>query len=346
MSTQSLEQVLTTPDGSSAPSLAAPPSPLWRRALPFGLAFALIAFTLTRIDLRTFVARLAMVNAPAFLAFNALFVVALLTADTLATVVVYRRDVAKIRFADFWCLRGASYLPGLLNHHVGQAFLTFSLARDYGVSFVRMAGATLLVYVSWGGCVLGIGCLSLLYRAYTADHMTHEVWQSLQWVAAVLVAGVSYLIVIGVRPARLARVKLLAPLFEAGVVGHLVALAVRLPHFVVLFLGTWLPFRFFGLDIPLQAALTYVPILMVVVTLPITPQGVGTRDLVAFTFFAAYAPGETADEKRAAIVAVTTCSVVAMALAEAAVGLLLLRRAMPASRRPAAIATAAVQEAR
>jgi hypothetical protein len=305
-----------------APPTPAAPAPWWRRALPFALALGLIAFTLSRIDFHAFAARLAAVNAPAFVAFSIAFVLALLTADAFATVIVYRRDVARVRFVDFWVLRGASYLPSLLNHHVGQAFITVYMAREHGVSLARMAGATLLVYVSWSGCILGIGCLALFFTG-----------QSLQWIAMVLGAGVLYLAVIALRPAPLARIRFLAPLFEAGLAGHLVALVVRLPHLAVLFFGTWLPFRFFGVDIPLGAALTYVPILMVAVTLPLTPQGVGTREALAGRFFASYAPGETADAKLAAIVAVTASCAVTLTLAEALIGLVLLRRLAPGDRK-------------
>ena len=165
-----------------------------------------------------------------------------------ATTVVYRRTVAPVRFREFWVLRGASYLPSILNHHVGQAFLTYYVARIYGVSLARMAGGTLLVYVSWMGWLAAAGTVALAASG-----------QPLLRPALLLAAGVAYLIVIAWRPARLARVKLLAPLFEAGIRGHAVALAVRLPHFVVLFLGTWLPFFFFGVDVPLASALVYIP---------------------------------------------------------------------------------------
>lgn len=289
-------------------------APLWRRALPFVLALGLIAFVVGRLDLRAFARHLAAVNAPAFLLFAAAFVFALLTADTFATVLVYRRSVAPIRFRDFWILRGASYLPSMLNHHVGQAFITYFLARRYGTPLARVAGATLLVYASWSGCVLGLGCLALWLNG-----------QSLLWVAAVLAAGVLYLVIIAVRPQRLAETRLLAPLFEAGVPGHLLALLSRIPHLVVLFLGTWIPFRFFGVDIPFTAAAAYIPILMVAVTLPLTPQGFGTRDVLAAALFARFAPGDTADARLAAVAAATTSMGVVISLVEALLGFTLLR---------------------
>ncbi len=73
-----------------------------------------------------------------------------------------------------------------------------------------MAGATLLVYVSWAGSLLGLACVALLVTG-----------QSLLWIAAVVGAGIGYLALIAARPARLARTRLLGPLFEAGIPGHL-----------------------------------------------------------------------------------------------------------------------------
>jgi hypothetical protein len=147
------------------------------------------------------------------------------------------------------------------------------------------------------------------------------------WLVPPVVAGIGYLIVLAVRPRRLAEVGLLKPLFEAGVTGHLVAAAARVPHAVVLFLGTWLPLSFFGVEVPLGAALAFVPIVMVAVTLPITPQGFGTRELLATTLFARYAAGADPEEQRAAVAAAMLSWGVVMTALEAALGVLLIRRA-------------------
>lgn len=299
--------------------------PLWRRAVPFAVAAALIGYTLHRLDLRAFVREVAAVNVPVFLGFAVAFVLGLLTADAFATTIVYGRTVAKIRFVDFWILRGAAYLPSLLNHHVGQVFITYYLARIHGVSLARMAGGTLLVYVSWAGCLLGTGCLALVAAG-----------QPLLQPILLFATGLAYLGVIAWKPAPLARVKLLAPLFEAGLGGHVLAVLARIPHMMVLFAGTWVPFLFFGVKIPFTQALIYVPIVMVGVTLPITPQGLGTRDLLAARFFAGFAAGGTEELRRASIAAATTSFVIAFTVVEAVLGLLLLRKALPALEKRAA----------
>jgi hypothetical protein len=290
----------------------------WRVVLPFVIALALVVFVLSRLDLRAFVGHLARISAPSFFVAAVAFVLALCAADSLATVLVYRRSVARLRFRDFFVLRGASYLPSMVNHHVGQAFVTVALSRIHGVDLARVAGTTLLVYASWMGCVLGLGCLAIVLLG-----------KPLVWLAVPLGAGILYLVLLALRPAPLARLRVLSPLFEAGVSGHLWALLARLPHLAVLFLGTWLPFWFFGVRIPFAAACAYVPILMVAVTLPITPQGFGTRDVLAATFFEVYAPGATSSERLSAIAASTTAWGVAITLVEVVFGLVLLRSFTP-----------------
>jgi hypothetical protein len=304
------------PPAEAAPRAAA--TPWWRRALPFAIAIALVALTLRRIDMDAFVAQLAAVNAPAYFLFAIAFVLALLTADAFATAWLYRLTVAPVGFGELWALRGASYLPSIVSHHLGQAYLTYAVSRRHGVSLARMAGGTLLSYASWAGLLLAAFSVAMVVSG-------RSLWEP----AAALTGGVVYLAVIAWRPRPLAGVKLLAPLFEAGLRGHIVGLLVRVPHFVVLFLGTWLPFFFFGVSIPLAAALLYVPIVMVAVTLPITPQGIGTREVAAVWAFSAFAPGATHAAQAAAISASTASFAVAFTLVEVVLGLALLRWATP-----------------
>jgi hypothetical protein len=290
--------------------------PWWRRLLPFLLAAALVAWVLSRVDWNAFRAALGAVNHLAFFGFVAVFLVALLAADSFATVHVYKRTVPEVRFGPFFVVRGASYLPALINHHLGQAWLTWLLAKVYRIELRRMAGATLLVYVTWGGCLLVLAAAAFIAAGLPSA-----------WILVPLGAGVGYLVLLGVKPKRLAEGKLLGPLFEAGIVGHLTAMLTRLPHVVVLFVGTWVPFLFFGVDVPFTTALVYVPILMVVVTLPLTPLGVGTRDALAATFFVEFVVAPTEAERLAAVAASTTTMAVALVLLEAALGLALLRAA-------------------
>ncbi len=290
--------------------------PLWKRVLPFVVSIALLVVVFWRIDLRATSASLARANVGGFVAFTLVFLAALLSADVFGTLVVYRPVIGRIRFVDLLIVRGASYLPSLLNHHVGQAFVTVFLSRSRGVSLARVFGGTIVIYASWAACLLGLVMAAVVVSGSPAE-----------WLILPLGAGVLYLLLIGLRPKVAQHVAALKPLFEAGIKGHLVAALARLPHALVLFFGTWLSFRFFEVEIPVGAALAYVPILMVAVTLPITPQGFGTRDLVATTLFAKFALGNSAGEREARVAAATLSFGVVLTILEAFLGLVLIRRA-------------------
>jgi hypothetical protein len=302
------------PSAASPPG-AQPPRRGLRRWMAPVAALALTAWIVSRIDFRTFASALSQVALGPYALLGVGFVFALLTADAFATLGIYRPLAPKLGFRELWVLRGASYLPSLVNHHVGQAYLTVVLSQRHGVPLGRVAGATLLGYASWAGALLGIGAAGVLLSG-----------RSLAWVVGIVAAGLGYLALLTVRPASLAKRAVLAPLFEAGVSGHLVALAQRLPHVAVMFAGTWLPLELFGVHVPLGDAVALLPLVMMAGTLPITPQGAGTRDAVAMELLARFAPGTTVEEQAARVAASTTSFIVLITLVELALGVVLARR--------------------
>jgi hypothetical protein len=278
-----------------------PPRPVARPSIvrtlvPFAVAAVLLWFLARRVDRAAFVGAIASLEVGPFVAFVAAWGTALLAADALGNRAAYRAAMPSVRWRDFFVFRGASYLPAVVNHHLGQAYMTFLFAKLARVSLVRMAGATLVAYVTWIGCL--VACVAL------ALPLT-DVAGRLVFTGVGLGAGLGYLGLLAVRPAALARTTLLAPLFEAGVEGHLRAMLARLPHLAVLVLGNWGAFAFFDVRIPAGVALVYLPILLVATTLPITPQGFGTRDTAAQLFFTAHALGATHEERTSRLAACT-----------------------------------------
>jgi hypothetical protein len=268
---------------------AAQPSPvapvkskrsLLRSAAPFVLAVVMLAVAARGIDFHKFRLELAKLNVPLYFAFVVAWTLSVCATDSFATVMVYRVTTPDVKLGQFYVLRGASYLPGIVNYHLGTAFLTYMMSKFFGVSIRRMAGATLLSYATWFGCLLGCMVVALPFTSFPKFP-----------IPIILVVGALYLVLIAARPAKLAKISFLSPLFEAGVKGHAIGLAVRVPHLFVLVFGSWLSFYFFHVKIPAGIAALYTPILLVAVTLPLTPQGAGVRDYIGRVLFASFAPG-------------------------------------------------------
>lgn len=321
----------STPSTEGAP--APQPPPLWRRALPFVTAAALLAFVLGRLNWPVFFEALSKIHYVYFMLFTLAFSASLLTTDSFATAHVYRTRICPVRFREVWLIRGASYLPSMLNHHVGQGWLTYFIAKTYAAPLWRVSGATLLVYATTFGCVYLLGTAALPFNHGRVPWLTPTI-------LAIGAAGIGYLIVLRLGRELLKKKPITAPLAEAGIRGHLVALAYRLPHILVLFVGTWVPFLFFGIDIPFTDALAYIPVVMLVTALPITPQGIGTRDVIALELLSRYATG-SADERASALAAATLSWAAAITLVQASLSPLLMRRArrMLVNASPAAPAT-------
>jgi hypothetical protein len=311
---------------SAGPSAPRDERPLWKRALPFAVGALLIGYILYKIDLAAFARHLRTVHYGAFIAFLAVFTLALAAADAVATTFVYRKTICPVKTGEFFLIRVASYLPSMVNHHVGQAWLTWYMSRAYKAPLWRVAGATLLVYATTFGSLFLFGALALFF-----EH-DQQPWLA-PCIAIGTIAGLLYLVVIHLKPAVLAKRQVLAPLFEVGVLGHIQALALRIPHMIVLFIGSWAPFWFFGVKIPSGVAFAYLPVLMVVQALPITPQGVGTRDVFAFHYFARFAPGDLASQQ-AAVAAATLTFAAGLSLVQIILSLFLMPRALAALSKP------------
>lgn len=295
---------------------AAKKTPLWRKVLPFFVAAFLLYFAFRQVDFAAFGRALGTLNYPAYITFVTLWALLLLAGDAFGSLVAYRRTVPTIRFGDFYVIRGASYLPGNLNHHVAQAYLTYVIHKRFHFPLSRMAGATLLSYAGWMGCLVGCFALALPFAGLSVP-----VW----YTPALLGVGVAYLAVIAVKPRALARIGFLAPLFEAGILGHAQALVARLPHLFILVLGHWGAYRFFDVDIPIGRALMLLPIVMVAITLPITPQGFGTREMLGQKFFVAFAAGATEPERLGRIAASTMSFAVLHTIVGIVVGFVCMR---------------------
>lgn len=283
---------------------------LWRKLLPFVVAAVLLGFIARRIDWNAFVHALQTVNYTGLLSFAVAWQIALLAADALGNFAAYRLTLPFVRYRDFYVFRGASYLPGILNHHLGQAYLTYLMSKLAKIPLARVAGTTLVSYAGWFGCLLGCVAIALPWTEL-------PLWP----IPVILVAGLGYLGVLALRPKALENVAFLAPLFEAGVKGHAVALLARLPHLGVLVLGTWAGYFFFNVHLPVGTALVYLPIMLMITTLPITPQGFGAREAFAATFFVRYAPGATPEEQVGRLTAATTSWGVSVTLVGILIGL-------------------------
>jgi uncharacterized membrane protein YbhN (UPF0104 family) len=324
----------------AAPGPAAPTramSSWWRRVLPWVVGVGLFWFMLSKTELGTVAESLRRVNVPRYVAFVVTFGVVNLACDAFAAAVVFRRTAAPVTFGVVAVVRAASYLPQLVNFHVGQAYTAYLLTRVYRAPGVRVAGALLVVYATTLGALVAVPALLLPFS-----------YQALPWLgrtlAGLAACGTGYLVLLALKPQVLARRAGISVPFELGVRGHLALMACRLPHVTVLCVSMWLSFYFFDVTVPLFESFLYIPVILLISTLPLTPQGVGTREFIAIKLLVPFVVTSDGDPK-APIIASGVAWAASTAAVSAVISLLFSRRASKLLGAPPGNPSGAADEA-
>jgi hypothetical protein len=256
-----------------------------------------------------------------FLVASVVLLVLNCAADSLAMLFTFRWFGCRLPYREIFVVRASTYLLAVVQYYVGQAAILAFLHKRRGVPFMRATGWILFI------SAINMGVLVLLAAVgLTGGDATSK--EGMAWLAlvpvAVAVGSLLYGVILLAKPQGLARVRLLEPLFEMGLGGHVKAVIVRLPHVLVLIVWHYLALRWFGVNVPPFTALVLLPAVFFAAALPISVQGLGLSQAAAVFFFRQYSStGETA--VLAYSLAMTTVSLII----QIGMGLLFL----PAGRR-------------
>ncbi len=289
-----------------------------REWLPWLLGLAIVVWLLRRLPLHAVVGALAGGPWATLIAYVAGELLLVLVADAWATAVTLRQCGGSPPFPQVLAMRGATYLLNLVHFAAGQGAFGWYLARA-GRSGWSAGGALMVIFVTQGLALLVTFAIGLLLAPMAIAQ------RALPLALLAFVGVVGYLGVLAWRPGKLARLLLLQPLFAAGLRGHLVALAARLPHMAVLVLLNWGLYRVWGMPVPLRVGLAAWPLLLAVSALPITPAGLGTVQALQVSFFASWAPAPDRAARQAAVLALTLAQYALALLLQAGIGALCLR---------------------
>jgi hypothetical protein len=292
-----------------------------RRLLPWLVGAAILLALLYRVPAAALRGGLAHGPWGWLAAYTLPFILITLAADAYATGVCLRIAGEPRPFGILTLVRGATYLLGLLNYALGQGGIGLYLHRT-GVRAVRGTGIVLFLLIVNFGALAAAAALGIVWAGRELAGLRGTA-------IGILAAGAVYLGVIALRPAFLARREVLAPLFEAGPLGHLAALAGRMPHLLLLILGHWGAMWIWGIRVPVGQALARMPAVILASVVPLSPSGLGTVQATQLLLFAPYAPAASTAGREAAVLsyslAFTFLGLVSQALT-GAVCLMSLRR--------------------
>ena len=292
-----------------------------RRVLPWLVAAGLLTWVFWGVPLQDFVDALGRGQFTWYVPAMLVCMTCIFLADTVAISKTFSWFTTHIPFRTVLKIRGASYLMSVINYNLGQGAIVVFAKRAKGVPYGRAAGTVLLLM----GVSLVVLILLSTVGLFVSDAPKAMAFRP--YVIALLSAFGVYLIIVAVKPRFLARWSVAQPMLDAGLGGHLAAIAVRFPHLLLVFSAHYMTMRAFGIDIPVLAFVSTMPFISLMSAIPISPQGLGTTQYAAVYFFASFAPGTVAEQKATVLAYSLTTSVLAI-LFMLTTGLVFLRSGM------------------
>ncbi len=260
---------------------------LARNLLPWMIAVVALTWVFRSVEWHRLADAFTHLPMGRFVLTSVVLLIANCAADCLAMYFTFTWFGCRIPYRELFIVRSATYLLAVVQYYVGQAAIIGFLHQRKGVPGWRAAG--FILFISG----INMGVLILLASVGLATGDLPIAW--LRWVPIAVGSGaIGYGILLRLRPQRLAKSRFFAPLFEMGISGHLKAVAIRIPHVLVLVLWHYLSLWMFHVEVPALAALVYLPAVFFAGALPISIQGLGLAQASAVYFFSRYAGGNSA----------------------------------------------------
>jgi len=303
-----------------------------KKIAPYFIAAVALGWVLHSTDRHKLMEALHHAPIFAFVAFSTVIILLNCAADTFAMGAVFARFGCKVPYKDLYLVRASTYLLAVVNYHVGQAAIVGYLYRVRRVPLLKASG--------WILFIIGINVGTLFLLASAGATRVSGDLAVLRYIPLACGIGiVVYAALLTLKPRILAERRILQPLFEMGISGHIYGVLVRLPHIGVLLVWHFFSLRMFGVPVTVGAALLYLPAYFAVSSLPINVNGLGVAQLVAVYFFAPYAvvasgAGDMHAAQKAAVMAYSLATSGISIVLQLALGLVCLRWASARGLKP------------
>jgi len=224
---------------------------------------------------------------------------------------LFRWFHVQVTFREMLSVRGASYMLHVLNFFAGQGGVALIMNRWKKLSFKR-AGSIILFAAFNDYYLLLAFCLAGAFRLPGVDLVSFfEGTRAGSLVRFIVISWMLFALHIGFyrlylpRPSArqfLKRREIFSTFREAPVILYFKLMAARSVNFVIGIFTCYFALTAFGLHVPLQYLLVFLPIVWLISSIPITVMGLGTTQAAMIWLVARFAEGSGSPEEITAAV--------------------------------------------
>lgn len=250
-------------------TLSVPAWRLWlRRLAPYLVAACVVLAILRKYPLGEIVAEMRLGHAR--WTFPLAFTLQLVVWPAYAAYdrVVLLRAIGPIGYRDVLRAKAATAVLLTLGYFFGGGGYVLWITRKTGARLARAAGAVLYVMTSDLVAVCAIAGASMWFGGTAASH-------ALRTIATTIFCVQVFLILVGPYAARAHAILVFEPWSRVPRAWGLAQIGGRAINIAVISTFTWAAARAFGIDVPLGAMGMYMPIILLVASLPFSVAGFG-----------------------------------------------------------------------
>ncbi len=257
--------------------------------LPWLLAAAIFYYLFTRYPVSHLLEALSYVNLPFFIAYSLFYFIFMWIADCWGLAKLFARLGFPTKTRELLTLRLASYPIMIFNYGAAQGAMAYFFKREKNVPFLKstsLISFIIMIDLYWAVTLAFVG--SFFSGFVIGDLNLKKVLWTL-WLLAT--AGLLLLLLVARLPS-LGRVfnwlrdhHLFAAYRSATLLDYFYALFLRFPMHLAINSTFYFLAIAFGVHIPFLAVLTYLPLTILIGSLPITPGALGVTQIVAVELF-------------------------------------------------------------
>lgn len=190
--------------------------------------------------------------------------------------------------AESMAIRGASYLIVVIDYTLGLGSIVYFLKETRQIPLGR--GTAIMIYYNY---INQIALLLLAVGGYPLLGMDLP-WLTRGLIACILLLCLTVLVIGIIKSSgnglakKIRKAVLAQPFVESSFRTYLLNTIYRMGYYCTYILFFYVAVRAFGMEIPFITLIAYVPIILLVISIPISPFGLGTSQAAMLLLFKSY----------------------------------------------------------
>lgn len=264
-------------------------SKTWKRLLPVAVSCAILIYLFWYVDIRLCFSALMNADMTIYLPSVIVLIIVTFLLDTQNLAATLKHFHYPLSWKNAFALRGVTYLIMTIDYSVGMGVLIYYLKKHLGIPVMRSTG--LMAFFN------GITQKALVYMAIIGLIILSPISALLRNLLLLFIGfailDFLFIIVLKKLPSRglalkIKNLNLLKVFHEASWRTYCILLFWRIIYYAFFIVFFYVAVRAFNMQIPLIALIAYVPIILLVISLPIAPGGFGTAQATMLVLFKDY----------------------------------------------------------